>query len=109
MSTQTARLQLRIAPESKQLIERAAELSNRSVTAFVTDVVVARAREVVEGPSARASPTESRRLGGWSFDLPTGWNEPLDDLAEYRGAAGGVGRGGSRRDGESAEKASQGE
>jgi hypothetical protein len=83
MSTQTARLELRIAPESKQLIERAAELSNRSVTAFVTDVVVARAREVVEGPSARAS-AEPRRLGGWSFDLPAGWDEPLDDLAEYR-------------------------
>lgn len=83
-STQTSRLELRIAPESKHLIERAAELSNRSVTAFVTEVVVARAREVLEGPSARTSATRPRRLGGWSFDLPAGWDEPLDDLAEYR-------------------------
>ncbi|MCA9488973.1 MAG: DUF1778 domain-containing protein [Alphaproteobacteria bacterium] len=82
MSAQTARLELRIAPESKHLIERAAELSHLSVTAFVTEVVVARAREVVEGPTSR--PAEPRPLGGWSFDLPEGWDDPIDDLADYR-------------------------
>ncbi len=84
MSTQSARIELRIAPESKHLIERAAELSNRSVTAFVTEVVVARARELVEGPTARGSAARPRPVGGWSFELPEGWDEPLDDLADYR-------------------------
>lgn len=83
MSTPSARLELRIAPENKQLIERAAELSNRSLTAFVTEVLVARARELVEGP-ARLEVERPRPIGGWSFSLPDGWDEPLDDLAEYR-------------------------
>ena len=82
MSSQSARLELRIAPESKKLIERAAEVTNTSVTRFVTDVVVARARELLEGPEATAA-KRPRPVGGWAFTLPDGWDAPLDDMAEY--------------------------
>lgn len=83
MPAQTARLELRIAPDKKQLIERAAELSNTSVTAFATEVLVERARELVEGPS-RPAPDRTRPIGGWSFTIPEDWDEPLEDLADYR-------------------------
>ena len=79
----TARIEVRIEPQSKDLIERAAALTHRSVTTFVTEVVVARAREVVEGPAHRRA-DHARPIGGWSFHLPEGWDAPIDDLAEYR-------------------------
>lgn len=79
----SARLDLRIDPDNKALIERAAALSRVSMTTFVTNVLVARAREIVEGPSQGARPSP-RKVGGWSFPLPEGWDAPLDDLAEYR-------------------------
>ncbi len=83
MSTRpSARLELRIAPESKQLIERAAKLSNTTLTAFVTEVVVARAQELVEGPQ-EGRPPGLRPIGGWSFALPDDWDEPLEDMADY--------------------------
>ena len=64
--TAPARLELRIAKEHKDLIERAAELSGASVTAFVTEVLVERATELVHGASgARAA--GPRPIGGWCF------------------------------------------
>lgn len=77
----TARLEIRIDPSDKILVERAAELTHQSVTAFATSVLVARARALVEGG---ASLSGARPIGGWSFELPAGWDEPLDDLAGYR-------------------------
>ncbi|MFT4626900.1 MAG: hypothetical protein ACI8PZ_005581 [Myxococcota bacterium] len=81
MASKSARLQLRIAPESKQLIETAAAVTKMSVTRFVTDAVVARVREVLEGADA-ASARRRRPVGGWCFPLPEGWDEPLDDMAD---------------------------
>ena len=83
MAARSARLELRISPEKKRLIERAAELSETSVTAFATEVLVERARALVEGP-ARPIPAPTRPIGGWSFVIPEDWDEPLEDLAEYR-------------------------
>lgn len=80
----TARLELRIAPDAKETIERAAELTQRSVTAFVTDEVLARAKELLEGPRAARAPLAERPVGGWSFTLPEGWDAPLEDLEDYR-------------------------
>ena len=79
----TARLELRIAPEHKELIERAAALTDRSVTTFATEVLVSRARDVVEGPH-RPKKAHTRPVGGWSFPLPDGWDAPLDDFRDYR-------------------------
>lgn len=78
-----ARLELRITKEHRDLIERAAELSGTSVTAFVTGVVVERASELVRGAfgARNAGP---RPVGGWSFELPEVWAAPLDDLRDYR-------------------------
>ena len=78
--TATARLELRIDPEQKRLIEEAAAVEHQSVSAFVVDTLVRRARAVVSGRHAQAP----RPIGGWSFTLPEGWDAPLDDFADWR-------------------------
>lgn len=80
---QSARLELRVEPETKALVERAAALTHQSVSAFVTAVLLERATEVVHG-GVGPPPRGPRPVGGWSFALPPGWDDPLDDLAEYR-------------------------
>ena len=81
--TRPARLELRIAENHKELIERAAELSGVTVTAFVTTVLVKRASELVNGRAGERA-VAPRPVGGWSFGLPEGWDAPLDDLSDYR-------------------------
>lgn len=80
--TATSRLELRLPAEAKAEIERAAALSGTSVTRFALDTLLARARELTEG--APATPPARRPLGGWSFELPDGWDGPIDDFADYR-------------------------
>ncbi len=75
-----ARLDLRLEPEDKRLIEDAAAAQRVSVTRFVVEALVRRAREVV-GDGNRRAP---RPVGGWSFSLPEGWDDDLDDFAEWR-------------------------
>ncbi len=86
LPSQTARLELRIAPDKKRLIEQAAKLSNTTLTAFVTETLVERARLLVEGPklSTDSGTDDLRPIGGWSFELPDDWDAPLDDFADYR-------------------------
>lgn len=74
------RLELRIAPGDKRLIEEAAAARHQTVSRFVVEALVRRAREVV-GERADRSP---RPIGGWSFPLPEGWDAPLDDFADWR-------------------------
>jgi hypothetical protein len=75
-----ARLDLRLEPDDKRLIEEAAATVQLSVTRFVVDALVRRAREVV-ADGGRRSP---RPVGGWSFTLPDGWDDELDDFAAWR-------------------------
>ena len=75
-----ARLELRIDPEQKRLIEEAAAAKHQSVSAFVVDVLVRHARAVISGRDGRAP----RPIGGWSFVLPEGWDAPLDEFADWR-------------------------
>jgi hypothetical protein len=75
-----ARLELRIDPEEKRLIEAAAAAEHKTVSGFVSEVLVRRAREVLSGREGRTA----RPIGGWSFELPEGWDAPLDDFAAYR-------------------------
>ena len=75
-----ARLELRIDPEQKRLIEAAAAAENKSVSAFVVEALVRRSRAIIGG---RAGPAP-RPIGGWSFTLPEGWDAPLDDFAGWR-------------------------
>jgi hypothetical protein len=75
-----ARLELRIDPEHKRLIEEAAAVEQQSVSAFVVDVLVRRARSVISGREANVP----RPIGGWSFALPEGWDAPIDDFADLR-------------------------
>lgn len=78
----TARLELRIDPAHKQLIEQAAELRQLSVTAFASATLVAQALEVLHGPTA--APRQPRKIGGWTFELPQGWDAPLTDFDPYK-------------------------
>ena len=83
ISTSAARIELRVKPATKAIIQQAAALSQVSLTDFITDIVLTRAQELVNGVAA--PPTrQPRPIGGWTFDLPDGWDAPLDDLAEYR-------------------------
>ncbi len=75
-----ARLEIRIDPEQKRLIEEAAAAEHQSVSAFVVDTLVRRARAVV----TRREGHGPRPIGGWSFALPEGWDAPLDDFADLR-------------------------
>lgn len=75
-----ARLDLRLDPAEKRLIEEAAASQRLSVTRFVVDALVRRAREVM-GDGGRRVP---RPVGGWSFSLPEGWDDDLDDFANWR-------------------------
>jgi hypothetical protein len=75
-----ARLEVRIDPEHKRIIEEAAALEHQSVSAFVVDTMVRRARAVVVGHSGQAP----RPVGGWCFTLPEGWDAPLGDFADWR-------------------------
>jgi len=50
---------------------------------FITGVALARAQELVNGLSAPPL-RQPRPIGGWSFDVPEGWDTPLDDVAVYR-------------------------
>jgi hypothetical protein len=75
-----ARLELRIDPEQKRLIEEAAAAEHKSLSGFVIEVLVRRAREVVSGREGRAP----RPIGGWNFELPEGWDASLEDFADYR-------------------------
>lgn len=76
----TARLELRIDPEDKLLIEEAAAAEQQSVTSFVVEALRIRARAVLGGRDGRAP----RPVGGWDFALPEGWDAPLDDFAPWR-------------------------
>lgn len=75
-----ARLDLRLEPEEKRLIEEAAAAQRVSVTRSVVEALVRRAREVV-GDGNRRAP---RPVGGWSFSPPEGWDDDLDDFAKWR-------------------------
>ncbi len=75
-----ARLELRIDPEQKRLIEEAAASEHQTVSAFVVETLVRRARAVVSGREGHAP----RPVGGWSFALPEGWDAPLDDFEDWR-------------------------
>lgn len=83
MATSAARIELRIKPEAKAIIQRAAALSHVSLTDFITDIALARARELVNGVTAPPL-RQPRPVGGWSFELPEDWDAPLDDMADYR-------------------------
>jgi hypothetical protein len=76
----TARLDLRIDPEDKRLIEEAAEAEHQSLTTFVVEALRMRARTVLGGREGLAP----RPVGGWDFVLPEGWDAPLEDFAPWR-------------------------
>jgi hypothetical protein len=76
----TVRLELRLHPDHKRLIEEAATTQHLSVNAFVLEAAVRRSMEVLGGREERAP----RPIGGWSFSLPEGWDGPLGGFEDFR-------------------------
>ena len=61
--TRSARLETRLTPDQKALIERAAAYEGRSVTDFVVHTLQAEARKVVEGhETIKLNAAQSRKL-----------------------------------------------
>ena len=52
MATATARLEVRMSPDDRELIEQAAELEGEPVSAFTRDAVRARAERVIRDHQA---------------------------------------------------------
>jgi len=63
VTTKADRLEMRLTPELKKLLERAAAISGQSVAAFVRTAVEVRAAEVVrEQLTTQLSPRDMRRF-----------------------------------------------
>ena len=85
MATKNARLEARITPEQKDLIERAAAYQGRTVSDFVVGVVQDAARAVIdEHEVLRLSGSQSRAFVEMLLDPPEP-NEALEQAAKrYR-------------------------
>lgn len=64
MSTQTARLDLRLTDADKQRIERAAILLDMPISAFVREAVLREADQAIARPHAKRGTTLSQQLRG---------------------------------------------
>ncbi len=78
----TARLEARVTPEQKALLQRAADLSGQSLTDFVVAAAQDAARRTVETPEViRLSAEDSKRFVELLLNPPAP-NEALREAAE---------------------------
>jgi uncharacterized protein (DUF1778 family) len=84
-SLKADRLQIRVDPADKALLERAAAATHLNVSAFVVQAAAARAEEVLaERPSIRLSP-EAAVVFGQALEQPARVNERLAQALHPRG------------------------
>lgn len=83
-ATGTARLELRIAPQDKELIERAARASRLTTSAFVLQVTRQAAEEVLRRDQVTVVPPDFYEAMIASLDAPAERNEPLAEAARRR-------------------------
>jgi uncharacterized protein (DUF1778 family) len=83
-ATPTTRLELRIAPQDKDLIERAARASRVTTTAFVVQVTRQAAEDVLRRDQVTVVPPDFYEAMIASLDAPTERNEPLAEAARRR-------------------------
>jgi uncharacterized protein (DUF1778 family) len=76
----TARIDLRLRPDLKDLIDEAAELSAQSVATFVASTVVERAKQVVESAHRLRLGRADAEAFLAALDQPVDRNDPLGRL-----------------------------
>ena len=75
-ATKDDRLQIRVDPEAKRLLERAAAVSHLSVSAFVLQAAATQAAHVLaERPLIELGPDAAAAFSA-ALDAPAGVNEP---------------------------------
>jgi uncharacterized protein (DUF1778 family) len=77
MATRTARLEMRLKPEDKVLLERAASLSGQPLTSFALSSLLERARAMIaESATVTLSPRDLKRF----FQIIEADEEPAPGL-----------------------------
>jgi uncharacterized protein (DUF1778 family) len=88
-TARSSRLDLRIAPEEKELIERAAALTGNNTTDFVRSTTLTAAREAIRTHEVIKLTVEGSRVFVEALINPPEPNENLRRLAEEFGASVG--------------------
>jgi uncharacterized protein (DUF1778 family) len=84
-TARTSRLELRLAPEEKQVIDRAATLSGSNTTDFVRSTMLAAAREAIRAHEVIELTAEGSRIFVEALMDPPEPNENLRALARESG------------------------
>lgn len=80
-TARSSRLELRVAPEEKEIIDRAATLSGSNTTDFVRSTVLAAAREAIRAHEVIELTTEGGRIFLEALADPPEPNENLRALS----------------------------
>ncbi|MEU8136515.1 DUF1778 domain-containing protein [Streptodolium elevatio] len=80
-ATGTTRLEMRIAPQDKELIERAARASRVTISAFVLQVTRQAAEDVLRRDQVTVVPPDFYEAMIASLEAPAERNEPLAEAA----------------------------
>lgn len=88
-AARSARLDLRVAPDEKELIDRAAALTGSNMTDFVRSTTLAAAREAIRTHEVIKLTAEGSRVFVEALINPPEPNDHLRELAEEFGAAAG--------------------
>lgn len=90
LPNQSSRLDFRISPEQKSLIERAARATGQTVSGFATTILLRAAEDVIERETNRVLSDRDAALFLAMLESDAGPNEALKAAAErYRAQRGG--------------------
>jgi uncharacterized protein (DUF1778 family) len=85
-TARSRRLELRLAPDEKEIIDRAAALSGSNTTDFVRSTMLATSREAIRAHELIGLTAEGSRIFVEALMDPPEPNEHLRDLAKGSGA-----------------------
>jgi uncharacterized protein (DUF1778 family) len=85
-TARSRRLELRLAPDEKEIIDRAAALSGSNTTDFVRSTMLATSREAIRAHEVIGLTAEGSRIFVEALMDPPEPNEHLRDLAKGSGA-----------------------
>lgn len=85
-TARSRRLELRLAPDEKEIIDRAAALSGSNTTDFVRSTMLATSREAIRVHEVIGLTAEGSRIFVEALMDPPEPNEHLRDLAKGSGA-----------------------
>jgi uncharacterized protein (DUF1778 family) len=84
-TARSRRLELRLAPDEKEIIDRAAALSGSNTTDFVRSTMLATSREAIRAHEVIGLTVEGSRIFVEALMDPPEPNEHLRDLAKRSG------------------------